>query len=537
MGNEIRDIDQVTPKIHHSENNSISSKNDILDSNTNSTSDVNKICPKAVKESRKLQQIILIQSYFRGFINRKKFSGDLELLINILILDSTVNVIKDENLKRKLLLGNKGECLSNKLISNKILIPYQNTNYYKINIKKYKLSKFLIQTPLTYIDKFKDSNMYIGTWTLDKRFQGYGIFYAYGNKYEGFWDHGKLKGQCRYFLSNGDYFIGTFKDGKANGYGKYFYKDGSKYEGEWKDDQPNGKGKEISDDLCFKGIFSSGVKVSGFFKWDDGSFYEGQIENNNFHGKGKFHWKEGSEYIGEWKYGKMNGKGVMNYLDGTKYEGYFVDGKRGGIGKYIWNDKKYYKGNWENGEQNGKGHYFNEGRETTGFWKNGELRDNFIKKIDVTKKVHRIFKYSNSFSKLPRQKNIFKNSKYDMLKINTGKLRRYDSSHSKSRNEKISKIKKISNINKMSKFIISNKVKSNKNSRNVSLKTENEIQSITDTKLTYFSSPNSRQISIANISGKDSKNKKKKKKTYITNDIKKKTKDFTSFRIYKNPFK
>ena len=537
MGNEIIDIDRVTSKTQLSKNNSISSKNDILDSNSNSTSDINKIRPNTIKEARRLDRIILIQSYFRGFINRKKFSEDLELLINILKLDSTVNVIKDDNLKKKLLLNNKGECLSNKLINNKIIIPYQNTNYYKINIKKYKLSKFLLQTSLTYIDKFKNSNMYIGTWTLDKRFHGYGIFYAYGNKYEGFWDHGELKGQCRYFLSNGDYFIGSFKDGKANGYGKYFYKDGSKYEGEWKNDQPNGKGIEKSDDLYFKGIFSSGVKVNGFFKWDDGSFYEGSLENNNFHGKGKYHWKEGSEYIGEWKYGKMNGKGVMNYLDGTKYEGYFVDGKRGGIGKYTWNEKKYYRGNWENGEQNGKGRYFNEGRETTGFWKNGDLRVNFTKKIDVTKKARSVFKYSNSLSKLSRQKNIFKNSKYDMLKINTDKLRKIDFSYSKSRNEKTSKIKRIRKINKMSKFCINNKVKSNKKSRNVSLKTENEIQCIGDTKLTYFSSPNSREISIVNITGKDNKNNKKKVKSYITNDLKKKTKDLTLFRIYKNPFK
>ena len=526
MGNDTPDNERLTSTILPSLNNSISSKNDILDSNTISTSDGNKICPYPIKESTKLQHIISIQSYFRGFINRKKFEDDLELLINILQLDSTVNLIKDENLKKELLLNNKGECLSNELVNNKSLIPYQNTNYYKANIKKYKLSKFLLQTPLTYIDKFKNSNMYIGTWTLDKRFQGYGIFYAYGNKYEGFWDHGKLKGQCRYFLNNGDYFVGSFKDGKANGYGKYFYKDGSKYEGEWKNDQPNGKGIEKSDDLYFKGIFSEGIKVSGFFKWDDGSFYEGQVKNNNFHGKGKFHWKEGNEYIGEWKYGKMNGKGVMNYLDGTKYEGYFVDGKIEEGSKYMTNEKKNNKMSWENAEQNWKERYSNRRREIEGVFKKGMLINNSVEKIDIKKQPHRFFKFSNSFSKLYQPRNTLRDNKYNTTKIDIDTRR-------SNITKKISTIKKKSRINKI---IVFDNETSNETIRNISLTTENISQNITDYKAACLNSINSRNFSVGTTLRNHNKNSTKKKKLYINKDFKKSSRHFFSCRCNKNPF-
>ena len=325
------------------------------------------------KAKSQMDYIIKIQTLIRSYISKKKFEEKIELLTNILELDSTVNLIKDPGLKNYLLSTNKGENLSNALIQKKIIIPYQNTNYYKTNLKKYKKNKYLVETPLTYIDKYKNKNMYFGTWTLEKKFHGYGVFYIKGNKYEGFWNYGKLKGYCRYYLNNGDYFIGDFKNGQANGYGKYFHHDGTIYEGDWSDDQPNGKGKEIFIDGSFKGIFKNGTKIKGIFQWNDGSFYEGEIKQNNFHGYGKFHWKEGREYIGEWVEGKMHGKGVMSYLDGSKYEGEFVKGKREGSGIYKWNENKFYKGGWQNGKQHGNGFYYNKGRCINGKWQFGTL--------------------------------------------------------------------------------------------------------------------------------------------------------------------
>ena len=290
---------------------------------------------------------------------------------------------------------------------------YEDTPYYKQNIDKYKLNRFLVKTPLIYIDKYKNKNLYIGTWTLEKNFHGYGIFFISGNKYEGFWNFGKLSGECRYFLQNKDYFIGSFKEGQANGKGKYYHNDGTIYEGEWKNDQPMGQGIEyFVDGSTFVGIFENGLKKKGKFLWNDGSYYEGDIKNNLFDGKGKFHWREGREYVGEWKDGKMNGKGVMNYLDGAKYEGDFFNGKREGTGIYIWNKNKYYEGRWVNGKQEGEGYFYNRGKEVRGIWKKGTLVSSFENgnKISSTSMMSMNLDIKKIFPNESKFENVYNNS-------------------------------------------------------------------------------------------------------------------------------
>ena len=343
-----------------------------------------------------IDKIILIQKYIRFSLSRKKFNERVELLSNIIELDSPVNLIKDKNTENKILLNNKGELLSKELLSKKKILPYEETSYYRKNIRNYKPGKYLRYTSLIYIDKFKSNNLYLGTWTLEKIFHGYGIFYVSGNKYEGFWHFGKLTGECRYFLHNNDYFIGNFKDGQAEGFGKYFHNDGTIYEGEWLNDQPSGKGKEIFvDGSSFDGIFENGVKKNGLFKWNDGSYYEGEIKNNVFDGKGKFHWKEGREYNGDWVGGKMWGEGIMKYLDGAMYNGNFVNGKREGFGKYIWNKRKYYEGEWKNGKQDGKGFFYNKGKGIQAIWKEGNII-NYLNNDIRTNYDSNISNYGNS---------------------------------------------------------------------------------------------------------------------------------------------
>ena len=349
----------------------------------NSIKRINHKPRKMIRSKSYINRIKILQKYVRYGLARKRLNDRIDLLKNILDLDASVNVIKNKNLENEILLNNTGEQLSLKLISSKKLIPYTSTKFYKINIKKYKPNRYLIKTPLTYIDKYKNSNCYIGTWTLEKKFHGYGIYYIEGNKYEGFWNFGKLDGECQYFLKNKDYYYGRFLNGQANGFGKYFHNDGTIYEGNWVNDRPNGKGKEIfNDGSKFEGVFERGFKKYGKFQWADGSFYDGEIKKNTFDGKGIFHWKEGKDYKGQWKEGKMNGEGTMEYKDGSKYQGSFVNGKREGEGLYVFNENKYYRGGWQKGKQHGKGYFYNNGKEIYGVWKEGNLIECLSTKIE-----------------------------------------------------------------------------------------------------------------------------------------------------------
>ena len=366
-------------------------------------------------KSNNNNKITTIQKFIRSFLAKKRFKERIELLTNIIELDNPVNLIKDKITSSKLLSENKGEQLWKELLSKKKIIPFEDLPSYRKKIKYFRPNKFLLSTQLIYIDKYKNNNLYKGTWTLEKVFHGFGTFYVSGNKYEGFWVFGKLNGECRYYLQNKDYFIGEFVDGQAQGKGKYFHNDGTVYEGDWANDQPSGWGKEtFIDGSVFEGNFENGIKKKGTFKWNDGSYYDGEIKNNLFEGYGIFHWKEGREYKGLWKGGKMWGYGIMKYVDGTRYEGNFENGKREGFGKYIWNKNKYYEGDWKNGKQDGKGYFFYKGKGNYSFWKEGKIQNQCsINNSSISNRIS----YLNSESILSVNKSNYSGYNKSMFKI------------------------------------------------------------------------------------------------------------------------
>ena len=388
-------------------------------------------------DSKIENKIILIQKFLRGFKSRLKFKDRLELYSNILSLDKSVNLIPKENINN-LLKNNKGEQTSLNLIEQKIIQPFTQLTYYKNNIKKYKLNNFLLETDFIFIDKYESKNIfYKGTWTLEKKFHGYGIYYINSAKYEGFWEFGKLNGYIRYFVENGDYYLGNFVNGFADGYGKYIHSDGTIYKGYFKENKLNGYGIEIyKDQSCFKGIFKNGKKIKGKFSWKDGSFYEGEILNNLFDGYGKFSWKEGRIYEGEWFEGKMDGKGKTIYSDGSIYMGDYNDGKRDGLGKYIWNENKYYEGFWRNNKHCGLGILYKNGKVTKGNWTNEKIveidndininnNNNEYENIDILKS-EASFNYlgmqnSNRENSSRNNENIYNSKIINNININSNK--------------------------------------------------------------------------------------------------------------------
>ena len=368
-----------------------------------------------------IDKVKTIQKFVRFCLSVKKFNERVDLLTNILELDSTVNLIKDKKTQNDLLMNNAGEQLSLLLIKQKKISKYEYTRYYRTNIRKYKLNRYLVKTPLTYIDKYKNNDLYVGTWTLEKKFHGYGIYYTAGNKYEGFWNFGKLIGEARKFFQNNDYYIGIFTENSLNSFGKYYHNDGTTYEGNWYKNYPHGKGKEsFIDGSKFEGLFENGFKKKGKFTWVDGSFYDGDIKNNYFEGTGTFKWKEGRKYVGSWKNGKMNGKGVMTYIDGAKYEGEFVDGKREGKGSYYWNKNKYYKGSWKKGKQEGDGYFYHNGRGIIGVWKDGKINKCLSQEISKDLLANKL---NEERSRSPQEKFMNKNRNYynfnDSLNLST----------------------------------------------------------------------------------------------------------------------
>ena len=61
----------------------------------------------------------------------------------------------------------------------------------------------------------------------------------------------------------------------------------------------------------------------GVFSWWKGSSikYEGEWQDDVFHGNGSMSWPDDSVYTGEWVAGKREGQGKMLWPDGSEYDG------------------------------------------------------------------------------------------------------------------------------------------------------------------------------------------------------------------------
>lgn len=134
--------------------------------------------------------------------------------------------------------------------------------------------------------------------------------------------------------------------------------------------------------------------------YEDGSYYEGEIQNDMRHGKGTFVFSKGGFYKGEWQNGKMEGFGILYYSSGkVAYEGEWRDDAfegRGTIfneitgeieGEYVnyedfnavENDRLWssYSGEFKMDQKNGVGTLrFRTGEKLIGSFKNDKVDGN-----------------------------------------------------------------------------------------------------------------------------------------------------------------
>lgn len=115
-------------------------------------------------------------------------------------------------------------------------------------------------------------------------------------------------------------------------------------------------------------------------------FYEGEVLNRLFHGKGTYwYWEEnankgdkyegdfvagfasgkgtyysnsGDKYIGEIRKNVWHGYGTYHYSDGSIYEGYFVNGRKEGKGTYAYKNGDKHVGSYLKNLANGFGVYY-----------------------------------------------------------------------------------------------------------------------------------------------------------------------------------
>lgn len=105
-------------------------------------------------------------------------------------------------------------------------------------------------------------------------------------------------------------------------------------------------------------------------RFEDGSWYLGQIADSLFNGYGKMVYADSTVYEGNWKDGLWDGKGELSYPDGDSYSGNFSKHAFSGFGTYHYANGARYEGYWENGMFNGPGTMdYADGSTYAGTWK------------------------------------------------------------------------------------------------------------------------------------------------------------------------
>ncbi|MDR0505775.1 MAG: SH3 domain-containing protein [Dysgonamonadaceae bacterium] len=151
------------------------------------------------------------------------------------------------------------------------------------------------------------------------------------------------------------------------------YSDGSYYTGDVKDNQPHGLGEmRWANGNWYRGNWQNSNRMG------QGTYYYaeyqrtdvGQFLNNNRTGRGTMTWANGSKYTGEWNTNGAHGQGEMRYSNGDWYRGEWKDHKRTGHGTYYYaSTKRTDTGDYLDDERHGSGVIlWNDGDRYEGTW-------------------------------------------------------------------------------------------------------------------------------------------------------------------------
>ena len=223
--------------------------------------------------------------------------------------------------------------------------------------------------------KFKNNNIYKGTWNKNNEMEGYGIYYIDDRKLitEGIWVKGNII-YGRIFFPEGDIYEGEMKNSQPDGKGEYIYSNEDRYKGDFKDGKMTGFGnfKYHKDKAEYNGYVENGFfNGSGKMKWDNGTEYSGNFTDSSLEGTGEITNIQKEKYHGNFCKNEFNGEGVYFYNNGDKYIGNFEYGIKRGKGKYITNTGIIFEGDWNDDLPNGNGVLSFQNKKLKGFWRNG----------------------------------------------------------------------------------------------------------------------------------------------------------------------
>jgi len=228
--------------------------------------------------------------------------------------------------------------------------------------------------------------------------------WAYGGWYVGQFSNGRRHGVGTMRNATTDSWrtrTGEFQDGMSHGFGFEVQSNGNWWIGEW-ERRDNTSSMIRGIHIAANGRLSSWPRDGraqgwSLHRWNDGTWYYGELNNNRIHGWGVHRFSDGTLHAGYWENGLRHGRGIevrangtvligywvngwINHgtetgIDGARswtYTGYFRNGLRHGQGRIEWSDGSWYEGTWYRGQRHGFGaSVAADGTLQIGHWSNG----------------------------------------------------------------------------------------------------------------------------------------------------------------------